>query len=294
MAESLYSTSTSFRDIVKMSQRELLKPAIRDLARVAAGERDSLFQEIPSLQSSQEQDLTGIEIAVKAAPSKQVLDPEPLRLSKAIANLYARNLRIDMKNFKRAEKLFMAFRKTIVNEASLKRSLGLLARQLEQSTKATVTLKYVAPRLSFVRSLPDRTKIIQTFVFEGGELSIYTKWEATGLVELLRATKYAADSSKTVLDFDIKVWKTYCQGTLGLSHLSKVLDICERQRLNFHQFVSKLNCKTSLEDLLKAALITRANIKTDKRSAAFIDLLNRSGQELSIKSTRLVSSISLL
>ncbi len=229
---------------------------------------------------------------VSVAAAHKQLQAE--RITKSIAGFYATNLRIDMKNFKRAEKLFTELRASITDEENLKQQLALLAKHLKQATaaKAEVTLRYSAGRLSFSRSVPGYGSFIQSIVFSASDVDVYTKWDNSKQIELLRATRCAMDHSKTGLDFDAQVWNCHFTNGFKLTELAKVLDIAERQRLRFKNLVAKINRKP-LVKIFSPDLIKSCKIKTDKRIASFIDIANGQGQKLSFKVTRLVSSVLL-
>jgi hypothetical protein len=213
------------------------------------------------------------------------------RITKSIAGFYATNLRIDMKNFKRAESLLLQLKNNITDEESLTRHLSLLAKHLKQATaaKAEVTLKYNAGRISFSRALPQNAGFTQSLVFSAKDVDVYTKWDSSKQVELLRATRNAIDHSKTGLSFDVEVWKTYLAEDYKLSELAKALDIAERQRLRFKTLAAAVN-KKSLTEIFNPDTISACKITSDKRVASFIDLTNARKQKLSLKVTRLVSA----
>jgi len=203
-------------------------------------------------------------------------------ISKSIAGFYATNLRIDMKNFKRAEKLFTALRSSITDEESLKLHLALIAKHLKQLTKNQVSLVYKSGRISF-----NRGEVTQSLVFAEQGLEIYTRLGKQ--VELLRATRYAIDNSMISMTDDCGIWNTYLRDGFKLSELNKALDVAERQRLKFKDLIAKINHKT-IATMLSPNAINKAKIKTDKKLAAFVDLVNDRGQRLSLKVTRLVSA----
>ncbi len=213
------------------------------------------------------------------------------KITKAIAGFYASHLRIDMKNFKRAETLFKKFRSLLVSESALKDCLGLLSKHLEAATakRAEVTLRYASGRLCFSRKTPKHGSFSQVILFSGDDLTVFTKWDDHTQIELLRATLHAIDDRKEGLDFDAGLWNNYLAESFQLKQLDKALDVAERQRLRFGNLVAKIN-KKSLTKIFKATPIAKVQIKTDKRSASFIDLVNAKGQRLSLKVTRLVSA----
>ncbi len=209
------------------------------------------------------------------------------RITKSIAGFYATNLRIDMKNFKRAENLLLQFKNNITDEESLKRHLSLLAKHLKD--KAEVTLRYSSGRISFSRALPKNAGFTQSLVFAEQGLEVYTKWDANKQIELLRATRYAIDHNKSSLNFDASIWQSFLADGYRVTELNKALDIAERQRLKLKDLIAKINRKP-LVKMLTPNIISQAKIKTDKKVAAFADLVNAKGQKLSLKVTRLVSA----
>ncbi len=272
--------------IDKASQLRDLSAAARDITTSAAPQ--ILVRETATKLSSPVL-MPETKPPVSVAAAHKLLAAE--RITKSIAGFYATNLRIDMKNFKRAEKLLLELKNNITDEESLKRHLSLLAKHLKQATatKAEVTLKYNAGRVSFSRTLPNRAGFTQSLVFSAKDVDVYTKWDASSRVELLRATRHGIDHSKTGLSFDAEVWKSYLAEDYKLSDLTKALDVAERQRLRFKTLAAAVN-KKSLTEIFNPDTISACKIKTDKRLASFIDLTNARKQKLSLKVTRLVSA----
>ncbi len=289
------STTTDLAKISPAIRKAPLNDKASQLRDLSAGARDTTSVQPQILVRETAAKLSAPVLMPEAKPPVSVAAAHKLlaaeRITKSIAGFYATNLRIDMKNFKRAENLLLQLKNNITDEESLKRHLSLLAKHLKQATaaKAEVTLRYNSGRISFSRTLPNRAGFTQSLVFAEQGLEIYTKWEANKQIELLRATRFAADHDKNHFQFDTAIWQSFLADGYRVVELNKALDIAERQRLKLKDLIAKINRK-SIYKLLTPSIISQAKIKTDKKVAAFADLVNAKGQKLSLKVTRLVSA----
>ncbi len=287
-------STTTAKQISPAIKRPVLANKATELRTISAAARDNTTSVKPQILVRE----TATQLAA-AVPVPETKPPVSVlaferqlaaeSVTRSIAGFYATNLRVDMKNFKRAEHLFKQLRSSITDEESLKLHLNLLAKNLRQLTKSQVALVYKSGRISFMHAAKSFT---QSLVFAEQGLEIYTRWEGSKQVELLRATRYAIDHSRDSVIDDLGIWNTYLRDGIKVAELNKALDIAERQRLKLKDFIAKLNHKT-IATLLSPSPIIKAKIKTDKKLAAFADLTNAHGQTLSLKVTRLVSSAKL-